>query len=376
MNFTLRSRKSLKPFAMFALALGVMTFATVGPPATAPAAAATPAGIAALAQANVGKGAGWCSLVNNSPNSLGGTSFYSSCSGYAGLPEYWCADFAKWVWANSGVNVAGITAGAGSFITAAGTNGSTVHTSSSYVPQLGDAVVFGWDGVSSATHVGIVVQRNSGGSIVVANGDFSGDKSVGEAYFAKTATVVNSTIAAGSAHVGGSLSAFVTPSGLGASGGSSGGGTNTGFHTDGPIDFNGDGKTDVFTVSSDGQWWYSSGGVGSFQKLAMGSASTPLSQLAFGDFNGDGKTDVFTVSSDGQWWYSSGGVGSFQKLAMGSASTPLSQLAFGDFNGDRKTDVFTVSSDGQWWYSSAGVGSFQKLAMGSASTTIDGLRVG
>lgn len=40
MNFTLRSRRSLKPFAMFALALGVMTFATVGP-ATGPAHAQT-----------------------------------------------------------------------------------------------------------------------------------------------------------------------------------------------------------------------------------------------------------------------------------------------------------------------------------------------
>ena len=108
-----------------------------------------------------------------------------------------------------------------------------------------------------------------------------------------------------------------------------GGGTNTGFHTDGPIDFNGDNKTDVFTVSSDGQWWYSSGGVASFQKLAMGGASTQLSQLAFGNFNGDYKTDVFTVSSDGQWWYSNGGVASFQKLAMGSASVTIGGLRVG-----------------------------------------------
>ena len=217
MDFTLRSRRSLKPFAMFALALGVMTFATVGTPATAPASAATRADkIAALAQANVGRGAGWCSDVNSSNNSLNGTSFGTSCK-----PESWCADFVKWVWENSGVNVVGLDARAVSFITAAGTNGSTVHKESSYDPQVGDAVVFDLVGVSSASHVGIVVQRNSDGSLVVANGNFQGH---GDPLMSR---VTKDTINAGNAHVGGyqytqRISAFVTPGGLEASGGSTG----------------------------------------------------------------------------------------------------------------------------------------------------------
>src|SRR5664279_4936051 len=78
-------------FGMLAVAALVLASVVV---TAAPAEAVTPAGIASLAQANVGKGAGSCSLVNSSPNSLGGASFYSSCSGYGGVPEFWCADFA------------------------------------------------------------------------------------------------------------------------------------------------------------------------------------------------------------------------------------------------------------------------------------------
>ncbi|HEX4058107.1 MAG TPA: CHAP domain-containing protein [Galbitalea sp.] len=164
--------------------------------------------------------------MNSSANSLGGSSFYSSCSGAGGVPELWCADFAKWVWANNGVNVAGITAGAASFITAAGSNGSTVHTNGSYAPQVGDAAVFDWNGGSSAEHVGIVVQVNGDGSLLLENGDFNGNQSSTNAYFAETSKVVPGTISAGNAHPGGSgfgmtISAFVTPNGLGGGGGSS-----------------------------------------------------------------------------------------------------------------------------------------------------------
>ena len=210
--------RRVQKFLLGAVAAAVIVASSVIGTA-APAQAVTPSGISALAQANVGKGAGSCSRVNNSPNSLGGGSFYGSC-----IPEYWCADFAKWVWANNGVNVSGITAGAASFITAAGSNGSTVHQSASYTPQVGDAAVFNWNGAGSADHVGLVVQVNPGGSLVLANGDFNGSGS--GANWVVTAKVVDGTISAGNAHAGGSgfgmtLSAFVTPNGLGASGGTS-----------------------------------------------------------------------------------------------------------------------------------------------------------
>jgi len=89
---------------LFALALVAALFA-------APTAAqASTAGAATLAAANYNKSAGTCAQ-NPTTNSLGGSQFEHSCAGgYSGGPEYWCADFAKWVWRNSGLNVSGLTA--------------------------------------------------------------------------------------------------------------------------------------------------------------------------------------------------------------------------------------------------------------------------
>src|SRR5262245_38987311 len=48
-------------------------------------------------------------------NSLGDGSFFSSCTGNGGAPEYWCADFARWVWNGVGFDTSELTAAAGSF---------------------------------------------------------------------------------------------------------------------------------------------------------------------------------------------------------------------------------------------------------------------
>jgi hypothetical protein len=64
-----------------------------------------------LASVNLGRGA--CPT-----NSLGGTGSETSCTGNGGSPEYWCADFVRWVWENSGVeDLAGLTPAARSFYT-------------------------------------------------------------------------------------------------------------------------------------------------------------------------------------------------------------------------------------------------------------------
>jgi hypothetical protein len=190
---------------------------------TAPAATVSlAANLAALANANVGKGAGTCSLVDSARNSLDGTAFYTSCTGNDGSPEFWCADFAMWVWANVGINITGLTPAAASFMLDASENGSTVHTSSSYAPQVGDAIVY--DYVAStgrAQHVGLVTAVNSDGSLTTDNGDFGGNQSGTEAYFAETSTVEQLTVAASQKYVGDTpgsigmtISAVVTPSGL------------------------------------------------------------------------------------------------------------------------------------------------------------------
>jgi surface antigen len=94
-----------------------------------------------------------------------------------------------------------------------------VHTSASYVPQVGDAVVYDYsDG--SASHVGLVTGVNSDGSITTDNGDFGGD-SGSETYFSETSTVEQISVSATQKYVGDTpsgigmtISAYVTPSGL------------------------------------------------------------------------------------------------------------------------------------------------------------------
>lgn len=183
-------------------------------------AAGVAGGAASLAAANAGKSAGKCA-VKPSVNSLGGSAFDGSCAGYNGKPEYWCADFAMWVWQNSGLYSAGLTAGAGSFAVYGQTNG-TLHTSASYVPQPGDAVVYDYDGKSYADHVAIVTAINSDGSVVTANGDWNGGASSSEVVFATNSSVVSVTIPASQRAVGTipstvdpgahyRISAYVTP---------------------------------------------------------------------------------------------------------------------------------------------------------------------
>src|ERR1700722_9617020 len=125
--------------------LGLLLVAGVGAGCSAPptsvegvgstSSAITGQSIVSLAVANVGQGA--CTT-----NSLGGTAFESSCTGNGGLPEYWCADFVRWVWANAGAsNTSEVNAAAGSFYVF-GQNHGTLHAS----PLLGDAVVFDYQG--------------------------------------------------------------------------------------------------------------------------------------------------------------------------------------------------------------------------------------
>lgn len=181
------------------LALMVATWA-VAFVAAAPAEAST-ASAATLAAANIGKSAGTCAN-NPTQNSLGGDQFEHSCSGgYSGGPEYWCADFAKWVWANSGLDTSGLTAAAQSFYSYGQSHG-TFHSTA----QPGDAVVYSSSPGGYADHVAIVTAVNSDGSVVTANGDWGGE-SGSMAHFAVTSSTVKITIPAASASTGSWVSA-------------------------------------------------------------------------------------------------------------------------------------------------------------------------
>jgi len=164
--------------------------------------------IVSLALANVGGMA--CKT-----NSLGGGSFGSSCTGNGGSPEYWCADFALWVWSNAGVsNVSGLDAAAGSFYVYGQNNGTLSNT-----PAVGDAVVFDYQGGGVADHVAIVTQVNSDGTIETVSGDWNGDNG-SEATFSSTSQVVlnspayASTVGSTPGIMGMTISGFISPVGL------------------------------------------------------------------------------------------------------------------------------------------------------------------
>jgi hypothetical protein len=83
--------------------------------------------------------------------------------------EYWCADFAYWVYQQEGINVSGVNGLASSFRNWAQSHGSWHAWGSGYTPQVGDAIV--WGG-----HVGIVVQVFGNGDVISVNGNSGLDR--------------------------------------------------------------------------------------------------------------------------------------------------------------------------------------------------------
>jgi hypothetical protein len=108
-------------------------------------------------------------------------------------------------------------------------------------------------------------------------------------------------------------------------------------------DFDGDGKTDVFT-SYRGAFQYSSGGKTSWRTLNTRYSDSNThgngvdwEDLRFGDIDGDRKTDVF-FPWKGNFVYVSAGKG--DAIVLRKADVLISQVFIGDFDGDRKAEIF------------------------------------
>jgi hypothetical protein len=106
--------------------------------------------------------------------------------------EFWCSDFAKWVWSQAGVTgpLSDLTPGAGSFYPYGHAEGESISLNPpASSAQVGDAVVLYPPGTTlsaiqntspflSADHVGIITGVNtSAGTIDTVNGDFGGGSS-------------------------------------------------------------------------------------------------------------------------------------------------------------------------------------------------------
>lgn len=163
--------------------------------------------IAAIALDNLGNKA--CG-----PNSLGGTGFESSCTGNGGQPEYWCSDFARWVWKAAGAKVTGLTAAAGSFYCYGQNNGTLSST-----PHVGDAVVYNYQGNCWADHVALVTKVNPDGTIETVSGNWGG-QSGSQAHFSSTSSVKKNqpaypgVVGISPSVMGMKISGFISPVGL------------------------------------------------------------------------------------------------------------------------------------------------------------------
>jgi hypothetical protein len=309
--------------------------------------AATGQDIANLANANEGKMA--CST-----NSLGGKYYYTSCTGFSGRPEYWCADFAKWVWANvGGISVTGLDPGARSFYRYGANNGSLTDT-----PHVGDAAVFSSsNSASDIDHVAIVVAVNSNNTVRVQNGNWdggSGDQPTTSGRSRVVPTTINATTGTYSASEGYYLVKYVRPVGV----------------SDAPPPPQW-GKADVVRLNAGGtltgwQNFDAMGGSWFAPQDIGGVGDVSAAQVKYGDLDGDGKEDIVRVNPDGTltgWQNGNALTGSWfaPSTIGGVGAVDPAQLRLADLNGDKKADLVKIGTDGSltaWLNNNALAGSW------------------
>jgi hypothetical protein len=139
----------------------------------------------------------------------------------------------------------------------------------------------------------------------------------------------------------------------------------------------GDKSEDLFLA--DGTNWYLSPR-GSSPFTFANTSSFRRKDLLFGDFNGDGKTDVFGVVSNGSfntWSYSKSATGSWQDGYLRKALTnTVSGLIVADFNGDGIADVWTdcgADTPGCWRISYRGFEDWRTFTFGSSGPYVAGV---
>lgn len=121
----------------------------------------------------------------------GKAGYFTSCQGNGGQPEYWCSDFARWIWWKAGAVKTGPKMGTRLLTAESGTFAKYGRLRRK--PRVGDAVLFNYNNdvrSPNADHVAIVVEVNRNGTIRSVSGDLNGQRG-SQAQFASTSRVVH-----------------------------------------------------------------------------------------------------------------------------------------------------------------------------------------
>jgi hypothetical protein len=153
-------------------------------------------------------------------------------------------------------------------------------------------------------------------------------------------------------------------------------------------DVNGDGRTDLVGVLTDGSLrvWPSTGDLSADRRLfaapartvGTGWTSANYPRMVLGDFNGDDRTDIIGQDTAGQLraWASTGDLSADHRLFTGPSrivgtgwtATNIPRIVLGDFNGDHRTDIIGQDSTGQLraWPSNGDLSADSRLFTGAA----------
>jgi hypothetical protein len=256
--------------------------------------------------------------------------YYNSCN------EDWCADFARWVWAQAGVaNTDELNAAAVSFYQYGQNHGTLSNT-----PAVGDAVVFNYvtDGGPShnhqpwADHVALVVAVNPSTTITVVGGN----EGSGNHTQNLVAEDPNGSSAVGSAPWGQTISGYVAPVGLGSS-------------ASPPVSLVGhlsNDSYDAFARGTNGtlqQWHWAAGAWGAPTSHGGSMMSSPSAV----NISGDGM-DVFYQGTNKDLWHSWEVGGTWhgpQDLGMGPLGGPPRAVG----QPDGTVDVFWKGTTNALW---------------------------
>jgi Tol biopolymer transport system component len=136
-------------------------------------------------------------------------------------------------------------------------------------------------------------------------------------------------------------------------------------------DMEGDGVTDIlFRVS--GIWYYLPDGIEDAVPLI--ELNIPFNDLRIGQFDNDPKSDIFYQDPNGDWLYSSGGIEPLTPLGPNSI-IPVDQYRFADLDGNGKSDIFRVAFDGSWHVSYDATSNWVPI-LDTLSKNVDELRFG